>query len=243
MSTATTLKLIEAALISRYSSMSIVTSEPGAVTPTSASVTVFMDKPSSEKYPERTFPSLGIQLLSVTPDYERSESEDENPEAIGSAVPGEEEGDPPEQAMRDSPKPFRITYSLDTWHRVRVWQDRDLVSLALLSKTPPRSSMTVKNIDNADQTVWVVWAGGIVASDEVDGDDLILHKSLTIDVLADLILSSTVTMVKTVVGTQWKVSAIRTVSSPDGRSVVRTQGDEVKDLVFRILESGPEVVV
>ena len=92
----------------------------------------------------------------------------------------------PEMIMRQKGIAYRIQYSLDTWHRNRVLEDRDLLFETFLRKTPIRGYMTVKNIDDEDITVWVSWMGSVVTADESDVDELIYHKSLSLIVMAYL---------------------------------------------------------
>ena len=71
--TAITIKQLDAALVSRYSGITIDTGNP----PASTDVTVFLEEPSSEEFPEVIYPSISIKFLSMTYDVDRAHTEDE----------------------------------------------------------------------------------------------------------------------------------------------------------------------
>lgn len=180
-SKATTLKLIDEALAAKYAGLSILTGSPAV----STSVEVFLETPDPEETTERTFPSISLQYVTMTPDYRDmqhcDDEEDEDLVLDGTVTP-------PEMVVRPYPTAFRIMYSLGTWHRKRISEDRDLVFEAILRTTKIRSYLTVKNIDGEDITVWLMWDGGVVNADADDIDERIYHKSLTLTVLAYLSL-------------------------------------------------------
>jgi hypothetical protein len=180
-SKATTIKLIDAALLAKYSGLTVLTGDPPASTP----VSVFLETPDPEERTERTYPSISIQYVTMAPDYrdmQHCDDEDDEDLILDGTVT------PPEMITRPYPTAFRIMYSLGTWHRKRIAEDRDLVFEALLRTTKIRSYLTVPNIDGTNITVWLMWDGGVVNADADDVDERIYHKSLTLTVLAYLAL-------------------------------------------------------
>lgn len=175
----TTLGLIDTGFISRYSGLEIPVGDPAVLTP----VEVFMETPNPEEVPERTFPSISIRFINMAPDFGdiQHSDDDEEEELSLDSVPTI-----PEMIVRQKGMAFRIQYALDTWHRTKVIEDRDLLFETFLRKTPIRGYLPVKNIDNEDISVWVNWMGSLVTADEADYDELIYHKSLTLMVLAYL---------------------------------------------------------
>ena len=178
-SQSTTLKLIDAAFIARYSGLTI----PVGPTPTSTAVEVFIERPNTEETRERTFPSISIIFANMTPDFrEMQHSDDDDIEELSTDI-GET---PPEHISRLKGTPYRIQYVLDTWHKDMVGEDRDLLFETFLRKTPIRGYMPLHNIDGEDISVWVNWSGALTSLDEIDTDTIIYHKSLSLIVLAYL---------------------------------------------------------
>jgi hypothetical protein len=229
---ATTLKDVDLAMAARYAGVAIdVDSGAG---PVSTPVDVFLEEPSTAEYPDRVYPSISIKLLSLDPNFEESHSEDQNEEEIAyTAVP-----DPPERTMRLRPFPYRISYRVDTWHRIRAGESRDLVVETLIQRTPPRGYVTVPTVDAGSQNLWVFWAGGIAQLDEINADEVIYHKSATVEVLAHLLLDTTTTDRKAATEVQWRIVQERTVASPDGKGVVVIPGEGFLDLTMQIDEDG-----
>jgi hypothetical protein len=176
---ATTLELLDDGFISRYSGIVIPVGDPVVLTP----VEVFVETPNPEEVSERTFPSISIRLINMVPDFRDMQhcDDDDEEELSLDSVPTI-----PEMIMRQKGIAYRIQYSLDTWHRNRALEDRDLLFETFLRKTPIRGYMTVKNIDDEDITVWVSWMGSVVTADESDVDEIIYHKSLSLIVMAYL---------------------------------------------------------
>jgi hypothetical protein len=175
----TTLKLIDTGLIARYSGLEIPVGDPSVLTP----VEIFIETPQPEEVPERTFPSISIRFLSMTPDFsDMQHCDDDEMEELYL----DEDPTIPEMVTRQKGTAFRILYSLDTWHRAKVIEDRDLLFETFLRKTPIRGYLPIKNIDDEDISVWVNWTGSLVMADEADYDELIYHKSVTLTILAYL---------------------------------------------------------
>lgn len=179
--TAVTQKAIDLALATRYDGCQIDV----AGTPTD--IAVFVEEPSSEEYVERVFPSISILFMTMNYDTERAHTDDDELEETGY----DDEVDPPIRTSRQKGLPYILTYSLDTWHKVRVSESRDLVQALLIQGTPPRGFMPVTDIDGGTENVWVMWSGGITSLNEIDGDYSIYHKSLTVDIYADLLTDTT----------------------------------------------------
>lgn len=180
--TAVTQSAIDLALATRYDGSQIDV----AGTPTD--VSVFIEQPSSEEYAERVFPSVSISFLTMIYDTDRAHTDDEELEetVYNDAV------DPPVRTSRQKGIPYILSYSVDTWHKDRVGESRDLVSEMLVQKTPPRGAMDVTDIDSGTESLWVMWSGGgVVQLDEIEGDYVIYHKSLTVDVYATLLTDTT----------------------------------------------------
>lgn len=178
-SQSTTLKLIDAAFVARYSGLTIAIGETPVITP----VEVFMERPNTEEVRERTFPSISMMFVNMVPDFRDMQHCDDEDEEV---VLYDDGVSPPENISRLKGTAYRIQYVLDTWHKNKVIEDRDLLFEAFLRKTPIRGYMTVKNIDNEDITVWVSWSGSLTSLDEMDVDTVIYHKSLSLVVLAYL---------------------------------------------------------
>lgn len=174
---------IDLALASHYSGITIETGvdengENGVVTP----VSVFLEEPFTELYTERVYPSINIKYLGHVPDFEVSHTSDEDAEQVDYDTGVT----PHETVNRESPLPYRVLYSIDTWHKVRAIEDRDLVTEAIIKKTKPRGYLTVSNIDGEDVTVWFFTDGSVVQKDEPQPDMVIYHKIVTVSILAYL---------------------------------------------------------
>lgn len=231
-SEATTIPLIDTALASRYSGISINTGDP----PAPSAVEVFIEEPDPEEYPERVFPSITIKKLSVRPDFARSHSSDEVEEPIGALDTGVS---PPEQTMRESPLPYIVSYSIDTWHKARVSESRDLLKEAVLERTKPRGFMYLNNIDSEQISVNVFWSGGVTDLDEVETDEVIYHKSLTVEILAYLIGDETESQAKIVLEHRATVKSRTWVSDSEGHATPIV-GEDVTDVTIKITQTGDE---
>lgn len=206
-SLAATQRAVDAALFARYAGISIDVQDSGGA-PVATPVEVFIEDPATEEQTERAYPSVAITFLGATFDVDRFHTSDDMPENIGPVS-----ADPvPEQITRPAPKPYRLQYSIDTWHRVRAAEDRDLVAEAIFQRTPPRGFVTLTNVDGETVDVWVLWAGGITSLDERQPDVVIYHKTLTVDVLADILDDPALGIEKTVTHVRWGVKCIRLVN-------------------------------
>ncbi|MHA2429219.1 MAG: hypothetical protein ACXADB_14450, partial [Candidatus Hermodarchaeia archaeon] len=184
--TAVTIENVDQALLARYAGISIDV----AGTPTT--VESFIEEPSTEEYPERVYPSITLKLIAINFDETRGHSDDDEEEEIAY-----NDGlTPPERTMRLKPSPFLLTYSLDTWHRVMVGESRDLVGRAFQERTHPRGSVDVTDVDGGTESCWVMWVGGVTENDERENDYVIYHKTLTINVLVDLLTDPSTSDVK-----------------------------------------------
>lgn len=229
--TAVTQKEVDIALALRYAGLTIdVETEAGiAATP----VEVFLEEPTVEETVERTFPSVAIKMIGRTFDPDRAHSDDEDKTEIsydGGLTP-------PERTSRQNGQPFRMQYSIDTWHRQRVGESRDLVAEVIQTLTPPRGYMPVTDIDGGVEDVWVLWAGGVVTLDEVLPDVVIYHKSLTVDVLACLITDPTLEVAKVATSLDFSVSSRRITLDNQGNVVV-IPGQDVLHIKFRVTDTG-----
>jgi hypothetical protein len=214
--TAVRIKEIDNALVARYSGIQIdVDGVPTAVA-------VFIENPSTEEFTERVYPSIAIKFMSLESDDPRRHSDDELDEEIAyNDVPT-----PPIRTMRQNGEPFRVLYTLDTWHKVRATESRDLVTEAIIERTPPRGYMNVTDIDSGTTPLWVMWEGNVANLDEDLPDITIYHKSLTISVLARVLTDPNTRDLKVVIEGQWKVFK---------------KGDpDVEDITMSITESGDE---
>jgi hypothetical protein len=231
-SLATTLKAIDAALIAKYSGITITTSDGDT------GVTAFIEAPMPEVFDERTFPSISIKLLSVLPDYTRIyETEDFNDEETDY----DDSVDPPVRSMRSKPLPYRILYSVDTWHRARAGESRDLVTEAILHRTRPRGSMTVQNIDGSNIDVWLFWEGGIRTLDEIDVDEIIYHKTLSVVVLAYLSTTEADTVSEEQVVTAVDLDIYNRHVETDSSGTTVDDSKNVKDISIRVTDTDVEV--
>lgn len=229
MSDAVTIPAVDAALVARYSGITIPTGTPVVATP----VEVFLEEPSSEEFPERVYPSIVLKLFSVIPDLARWHSDDDEhyEEEVGySAIP-----DPPTRTMRQVPIPMRLMYSLDLWHRVRSSEARDLLQEVIIRRTHPRGSMAVGAVK-----VWAMWGGGIRNLDEVEVDEMILHKSLTLEILADILPTTTTVTEKVVTKVLWNAFGLGTKLASPTQTVLT--GEQYLDLQFEVTEIGESAV-
>lgn len=192
---AVSLKAVDAALVARYSGASIL------VDGVATSVAAFIEEPHTGPNPERVYPSVAMKLLSILPDLSRAHSDDDEEEQLSIDMTVS----PPETQMRLRPQPFLLGYSLDTWHKDRAGECRDLVQEIAIVRTPARGSMSVARVDGGLESVWVRWIGGMTALDERDGDTVIYHKSLLLSIPVDLLVDSTVRDVKTVATNIWNL--------------------------------------
>lgn len=227
--TAVTIKNVDQALVLRYTGMTIDTGSPATPTP----VDVFIEEPSSEEYPERTYPSVALKLMAVTPDFERSHSDDDDEEEIGY----DGGAAPPVRTMRYRPLPFILTYSLDTWHRVLAGESRDLVTLAIIERTHPRGYVNVSDVDGGTEACWVRWLGGVANNDEEKEDYVIYHKSLTLEVLVDLLVDATERDVKVVTDSIWRTYQQRHKVDDTGKDIIIVSGEESLFEGMRITET------
>ena len=236
-SLATTIKAIDAALVTKYSGISIDTGSPSVVTP----VTVFMEDPDPEEYPERVYPSIALKLLSTVPDYfaivESDDVDDSEEISYNDLVV------PPVRTMRKKPLPHRVMYSIDTWHKARASESRDLVAEALLYLTDPRGYLTVQNIDGTAIDLWMFWDGGITAAEERSIDEIIYHKTLTVSILAYLARTAVDTTTDTKVATEldFEVQS-RHFYLGAGGVIQIDDSKNVKDVEFRITDTDIEVI-
>lgn len=231
------MEAIDDALIARYAGLSIDV-EDSSGTPIPTAVEVFLEEPASEVVTERTYPSVAMLFLGMEFDAEIYQTSDDMPEDIGPLNTL-----PPvfEQTVREAPLPYRISYSVDTWHKIRVGESRDLVQKAILQRTPPRGFMPVTTVDGNTINAWVLWSGGITQLDEVLPDVVIYHKSLTVEVLAYVLQDTVESQAKVAMEVIWGVSSIKLVTDGLGNTSIDPLG-EVLDVVFRITESGDSPV-
>jgi len=225
MSLAVRVSAVDAALIAKYSGISINTGEP----PVPTGVTPFIEEPSTEETPERVYPSVVLKLIAINPRFELSESTDDEKEEVDY----DDTVFPHERVMRDSPLPYTLMYSLDTWHKIRVGESRDLVYEAIIKRTNPRGYLTVTNIDGNPVTPDLFWGGGVVENDEKKPDIVIYHKTLTLEIPVWLILDDTETREKVAMYVEWKVSSYETKTELDG-SIVPIAGSETLDVDFYV---------
>lgn len=228
--TAVTQKAIDLALATRYDSVQI------DVDGTPTDVSVFIEQPSTEEFPERVFPSVSIQFLTMVYDEKRAHSDDGSLEetAYNDGV------DPPVRTSRQNGVPFVLGYSIDTWHKNRADEDRDLISEILVQRTAPQGYMPVTNIDSGTENVWVMWSGGLVALDETDGDYVVYHKSLTVHVYADLLTDTSTYDDKVVTQLLMKFYARDYIYNRFGESEV-SDDNLVEDVQIRVtdIDEGP----
>ena len=225
-SLATTVKLIDDALALKYAGMTILTGDP----PASTNVTVFIEAPQPEDYRELVYPSVSINLMSIMTHHEVSEGDEGESEEVGydSGV------SPNERLMRMNPEPKKIIYTIETLHKAKVGESRDLVHEAILSKTPDRGYITVKNIDGEDLDLWMLWTEGmgVANKDDVDADIVIYNKVLQVTVLAYIarVAYDNIDREKVAMNVIWTLFSRETVLTTNG-IVIRAGGD-VEDLEF-----------
>jgi hypothetical protein len=229
-SLATTIKAIDAALIAKYSGITILT---GAV-PTVTAVAPFIEEPLPEAYTERVFPSISIKLLSILPDYSRIyETEDFSEEETDY----DDTVSPPVRNMRSKPLPYRLMYAVDTWHKARAGESRDLLTEAILHRTQPRGSLTVQNIDGVNIPVWLFWEGGIRTLDEVDVDEMIYHKTLSVIVLSYLSTASAEDVSEEKAVTETRLSFYNRHVEISSSGVTIDDSKNVKDISIRVTDT------
>lgn len=233
---AVTLKAIDEALIAKYSGLSINTGSPPAPT----AITPFIEVPDPEVYTERVFPSITIQLLSVVPDYFSIVDSDDLADEEVSYNAG---ASPPVSTRRQRPLPYRVQYSIDTWHRVRASESRDLVTEALIYNTNPRGYLTVENVDGVDVDVWLIWDGAVTSADSRETDEVIYHKTLTVYVLAYLSLVDAADTTEEKVATElnFEVQSRHTYLDSTGTLQV-DDTKNVKDVEIRVTDTDVEVI-
>jgi len=229
-SLATTMKRVDTALAAKYSGMKILTGNPPALT----DVAVFIEDPMTEEFPELTYPSISIKFVSDSPNFEVSEGNEGEFEDVGydSSIY------PNERLMRLLPEPHRLMYTIETHHKAKVGESRDLVHEALMKKTPARGYITIKNIDDEDIDVWLFWAEGIgmTQNDVYEADVVIYSKMITVSLPVFIARADAddVTREKVAMIADWKVFSRRTILTPDG--IVVIPGEETLDLEFQFDE-------
>jgi len=227
MTTAVTIKNVDTALLLRYSGVSI------DVDGTPTAVEVFIEEPQVEEYPERVYPSVSVKLIDIEPDYARSHSDDDEKEEVGY----DDAVSPPVRTMRLRPHPFRLTYSIDTWHKDRAGESRDLLKAILIERTPPRGAMSVEDVDGGTEACWVQWLGSMVGNDEAAEDYVIYHKTLTVQVLVDLLTDTSTEDVKVVTEAIWRTYAQSYKLASDGREIEIIPGGDVLFQGMRVTET------
>lgn len=232
--TATTLKAIDQALATRYAGLTILTGNPQVSTP----VTVFLEEPLSEEARERKYPSISINMMAMRFDSARAHTDDEAGEQIAIDLGV----DPAVRTESQRGIPYRIVYSIDTWHRALAGEDRDLVLEALIRRTPPRGYVTAVNIRGGNEALWALWGGDVVVADEREVDVMTYHKSLTLEVLATLQTEATPTDHLVAENLQWSVQSRRTRVLADGTQVP-VAGSEEGDIRIQIDQDGAVTVL
>jgi len=196
--TAVSIKNIDEALALKYSGLSIDIGDPPVSTP----VTVFVEEPSSEEYKERVYPSIAIKFLSLSENSPSRHSDDEQEEEYDY----DDTVTPPIRTMRKRGDRYEISYTIDTWHKIRAGESRDLLRYAIIETTPTRGYITVTDIDGGSQDLWVFWNGTLTTLDEQLNDVVIYHKTLTVRILAKLLPDKTLREYKTATKLTWKFS-------------------------------------
>jgi len=133
-----------------------------------------------------------------------------------------------------------LTYSLDTWHKVRVGESRDLLRLAVIERTHPRGYISVTDVDSGTETCWVSWSGGVAENDEIHEDFVIYHKSLTLNVEVDLLTDPSTRDVKVVTDAIWRMYGRRHKLDATGRDIEVIAGEKVLFGGMRITETDIE---
>lgn len=212
------------ALRSHYAGMSINVGTPAVSTP----VTVFLEDPATELVPERIYPSLSITLLSWNEDTEVSESSDDEYEELSY----DDTPEVHERVMRQKPLPHRVQFSIDTWHKVRTKEELDLVQIAVLQRTKPRGYLTVATIDSENVDCWMLQQGSVVQRNEHMSDMVILHKIVTVEVLAHLSSVSFDDTIreKVVMKANWEAVNQYLLTQDSGDEILPAK--DVTDLIF-----------
>lgn len=243
-SLAVTQRIVDQALFDRYQGL-VINVEDDAGTPVATPVQVFVEDPATEEQPERAYPSIVIQFQGAVFDTEVFHTSDDMPENIGGQITTTAAGPAavvPSQDTRPAPQPYRLSYIIDTWHRVRAGEDRDLVGVALFEATPPRGFLSMFNVDGEPLDAWVLWgAGGITSLDERHADMVVYHKSLTVDVLVSILDSRQITSEKIVLAVRWGVDCISLVQGLTGPPFIDPNG-AVLDVVFEVTATGVDVL-
>ena len=182
-------------------------------------------------------------MLSATPEYSRIlDSDDDDEEEVAY----DDTATPPVRSMRQKPLPFRIQYSVDTWHKALVGESRDLIAEVLMHRTRPRGSLAVTNIDGTVTNIWLFWEGGVITADEMDTDEIIYHKTLTLVAVAYVALSDAddVEDRKVVTEAQVRVSLRRAWSAPveHPKDVQIDDTKNVLDLTISVDETDAEPI-
>lgn len=227
--TAVSINTVDAALLLRYTGVSIDTGEPAVPT----AVEVFIEEPASEEYTERTYPSISLKLMNIRFDETRAHSDDDTEEETAY----DDLQTPPVRTMRLKPTPYILFYSLDTWHKIRVGESRDLVSRTIMERTPPRGAISVEDVDGGTETCWMQWSGVVSNLDEELEDYVIYHKSLLLEVYADLLTDPTERDVKVATDLLWDMYCRKHVLDETGRDIETSSGDEVLYNRMRITET------
>lgn len=230
-SLAVDIEAVDAALITRYSGITI------SVAGSPTAVEVFNESPYSEEVTERTYPSVAIHLMDVQPKFDISESTDDEREEVAydSGVT------PHERSMRKNPLPYTLVYSVDTWHKDRVSESRELAREVLLYRTEPRGYLSVLNVDGVSIDLWAISSSGYSCEPEELPDTVIYHNTLTLEIEVYLAMSAfdQVDREKVAMEAWWTVFSRGTVSVYDEIEI--ESGEEVEDLTIRFTdtEEGP----
>lgn len=230
-SLAVDIESVDAALATRYSGITI------SINGVPTAVEVFTETPGSEEVPEKTYPSVAIQLMDVQSKFSISESSDDEREEVAydSGVT------PHERSMRKNPLPHTLVYSVDTWHKDRVLESRELAKEVLIYRTDPRGYLSVLNIDGVSIDLWAISSGGYSCEPERLPDTVIYHNTLTLEVEVYLAMSAfdQVDSEKVAMEAWWTVFSRGTVLGLDGIEI--ESGGDVEDLTIRFTdtEEGP----
>jgi hypothetical protein len=222
---------IDDGLIARYTGINIdVAGVPTAVE-------VFMEDPHPEVKTEKEYPSIALNYIGHVFDESRAESSDDDLEEV-SLDTGV---DPYERVERKGPLPYNVLYSLHTWHKEMVNEDRELGKKVFEFKTPPRGYMTIKNIDNADVNVDVHRVGNVVNADEKLADVVIYHKIQTLEVQAYLTQADAAdtTRSKVAMRINWKFFNRKLLETPSGTVEVPSEKVLDVEVQFDGTDEGP----
>jgi hypothetical protein len=171
MTQAVTIQKIDEALVARYLGL-VVGGSP---------VSVFIEEPDPDRRRERTFPSLSLKLISLLPAFELRDSETDQEEEIALDVTDETH---PMRTMRQGPEPYSLVYSLDSWNRPFAKEARDLLMLAMLSRTPVNGYLSVENVDGEQVLLDCFARDAVISNDELEPDEVIYHKTRELEVVA-----------------------------------------------------------